>query len=229
MTQASQQNQVTNSAIETDCRGVEMISEVEQVGRDMEQLDQIVEHDLVPSYHDFDVEFIYEGGVEDQEGVGKCNWGIVDKLVDEETDEESVDGLGEDSEIVINTDDYEFASFQKDERKRKLKELSSSRKCSHGEVHKKAFRVGQSFKIIVDLVQSRRRLYLAKNDEIRIRFKCNGVVDQSKESSGGPSTRSKMKCDGKNNNKECKISRSAEEEDLMVKIVTMNINACRPG
>ena len=87
-----------------------------------------------------------------------------------------------------------------------LKELSRSTPCSHGEIHLKPYRVGQCFKTkkeVVDYmhahaVNTRRSLYLAKNDKIRIRVKCGGVVGQSTETvqCGGPSTRSKVKCKG---------------------------------
>ncbi|CAI9296968.1 unnamed protein product [Lactuca saligna] len=40
---------------------------------------------------------------------------------------------------VIATDDYQFAGFHEDDKKRLLKELSKSSTCSHGEVHVKPF------------------------------------------------------------------------------------------
>ncbi|XP_052625000.1 uncharacterized protein LOC111916210 [Lactuca sativa] len=119
------------------------------------------------------------------------------------------DGFGvvDDELEVIATDDYQFAGFHEDDRKRLLKELSKSSTCSHGEVHVKPFQIGQVFKTKFDVknymnshaVATRRSLYLAKNDKIRIRVKCKGVV--SKPSTGvdgvGPSTRSREKCKGK--------------------------------
>nr|KAJ0211037.1 hypothetical protein LSAT_V11C400159820 [Lactuca sativa] len=74
---------------------------------------------------------------------------------------------------VIATDGYQFAGFHEDDRKRLLKELSKSSTCIH--------------------------LYLAKNDKIRIRVKCKGVVSKpSKVVDGsGPSTKSRAKCKGK--------------------------------
>ncbi|CAI9278383.1 unnamed protein product [Lactuca saligna] len=47
---------------------------------------------------------------------------------------------------VIATDDYQFAGFHEDDRKRLLEELSKSSTCSHGEVHVKPFQIGQVFK-----------------------------------------------------------------------------------
>ncbi|CAI9300007.1 unnamed protein product [Lactuca saligna] len=78
---------------------------------------------------------------------------------------------------VIATDDYQFAGFNEDDRKRLLKELSKSSTCSHGEVHVKPFQIGQVFKTKCDVknymdshaVATRRSLYLAKNDKIWIR------------------------------------------------------------
>ncbi|CAI9287827.1 unnamed protein product [Lactuca saligna] len=103
---------------------------------------------------------------------------------------------------VIQSDDYQYAGFNEDERTKMLKELSRSTPCSHGEIHLKPYRVGQCFKTkkeVVDYmhahaVNTRRSLYLAKNDKIRIRVKCGGVVGQSTETvqCGGPSTRSKF-------------------------------------
>nr|KAJ0200557.1 hypothetical protein LSAT_V11C600303890 [Lactuca sativa] len=119
------------------------------------------------------------------------------------------------------------------------------------------YQVGQCFKTkkeVVDYmhahaVNTRRSLYLAKNDKIRIRVKCGGVVGQSSETvqcgglltrskvkckgqstetveCGGPSTRSKVKCKGKNvisKKGKChwavQISRPDENKDWLVKTV----------
>ncbi|CAI9276085.1 unnamed protein product [Lactuca saligna] len=85
---------------------------------------------------------------------------------------------------VIVADDYQFARFHEDDRKRLLKELSKLSTCSHGEVHVKPFQIGHVFKTKLDVknymnshaVATRRSLYLAKNDKIQIRVKCKGVV-----------------------------------------------------
>nr|KAJ0220763.1 hypothetical protein LSAT_V11C200050740 [Lactuca sativa] len=150
------------------------------------------------------------------------------------------DGIGVvdfDNELeVIATDDYQFAGFHEDDRKRLLKELSKSSTCSHGEVHVKPFQIGQVFKTKVDVknymnshaVATRRSLYLAKNDKIRIRVKCKGVVSKPSTGvdSGGPSTRSRAKCKGKDviaNKGTCpwavQISRANENQDWLVKTV----------
>nr|KAJ0201562.1 hypothetical protein LSAT_V11C600322270 [Lactuca sativa] len=130
---------------------------------------------------------------------------------------------------VIATDDYQFAGFHKDDRKRLLKELSKSSTCSHGEVHVKPFQIGQVFKTKHDVknymnshaVATRRSLYLAKNDKIQIRVKPSKVVD-----GGGLSTRSREKCKGKDviANKgtylwAVQISRANENQDWLVKTI----------
>nr|KAJ0215401.1 hypothetical protein LSAT_V11C300146650 [Lactuca sativa] len=137
---------------------------------------------------------------------------------------------------VIATDDYQFAGFHEDDRKRLLKELSKSSTCSHGEVHVKPFQIGQVFKTKRDVknymnshaVATRRSLYLAKNDKIRIRVKCKGVVSKPSKvvDGGGTSTRSRAKCKGKNviaNKGICpwavQISRANENRDWLVKTV----------
>ena len=84
-----------------------------------------------------------------------------------------------------------------------LKELSKSRRCSHGKFHVKPFKVGQVFKTKLDVknfmnshvVETRRSLFLAKNDKIGIRVKYKGVVSQSSKAvdGRGPSTGSKEK------------------------------------
>ncbi|CAI9285195.1 unnamed protein product [Lactuca saligna] len=43
---------------------------------------------------------------------------------------------------VTAIDDYQFVGFHEDDRKRLLKELSKSSRCSHGEVHVKPFQIG---------------------------------------------------------------------------------------
>ncbi|CAI9285839.1 unnamed protein product [Lactuca saligna] len=97
--------------------------------------------------------------------------------------DEGIDMVDDELE-VITTDDYQFAGFHEDDRKRLLKELSKSSTCSHGEVHVKPFQIGQVFKTKLDVknymnshdVATRRSLYQAKNDKIWIRVKCKGVV-----------------------------------------------------
>ncbi|KAI3505230.1 hypothetical protein L1887_27221 [Cichorium endivia] len=133
---------------------------------------------------------------------------------------------------VVDTDGAQVGGFENEDRNTVLRELSKSRKCSHGEVHQKAFRVGQTFKSKEDIsrfikihsVETRREIKLAKNDKIRMRVKCEGKVGQSGESSGGPSTRSKGKSKVDSSKKEScpwavQISRPSESEYWMVKTI----------
>ncbi|KAL4574203.1 hypothetical protein LXL04_021029 [Taraxacum kok-saghyz] len=69
-----------------------------------------------------------------------------------------------------DTDGYEFEIFHEDERKRILRALTMPSKCSRGQEGS----------------------LRSKNDNIRVRVKCNGMVSQFGEHSGGPSTRSKV-------------------------------------
>ncbi|CAI9300503.1 unnamed protein product [Lactuca saligna] len=106
-------------------------------------------------------------------------------ILNNHSKDEGID-MADDELEVIATDDYQFAGFHEDDRKRLLKELSKSSTCSHGEVHVKPFQIGQVFKTKLDVknymnshaVATRRSLYLAKNDKIRIRVKCKGVVSK---------------------------------------------------
>ncbi|CAI9271640.1 unnamed protein product [Lactuca saligna] len=59
--------------------------------------------------------------------------------------DEGIDMVGDELEVIA-TDDYQFAGFYEDDRKRLLKELSKSSTCSHVEVHVKPFQIGQVFK-----------------------------------------------------------------------------------
>ncbi|KAL4567999.1 hypothetical protein LXL04_023598 [Taraxacum kok-saghyz] len=132
----------------------------------------------------------------------------------------------------VDLDGGQFAGFTNDERKRMLMELNRPSSCSEGVVHAKALIAGQFFKtkdevkyfVSLHDVNSRRALYLAKNDKIRVRVTCKGAVGESGDDSGGPATRSKVKGKGKNvinNQTKCpwavQISRSNENEDWMVK------------
>ncbi|KAL4566631.1 hypothetical protein LXL04_030751 [Taraxacum kok-saghyz] len=146
---------------------------------------------------------------------------------------ESFDNL-DDELRPVDLDGGQFAGFAQDERKRMLMELNRPSTCSEGVVHTKPFIACQLFKTKEDVkslvrlhaVNSRRALHLAKNDKIRVRITCKGVVGESGDGSGGPATRSKVKGKGKgviNNQSKCpwavQISRSNENEDWMVKTV----------
>ncbi|KAL4592740.1 hypothetical protein LXL04_005744 [Taraxacum kok-saghyz] len=142
---------------------------------------------------------------------------------------ESFDNL-DDELRPVDLDGGQFAGFAQDERKMMLMELNRPSTCSEGVIHTKPFIAGQLFKTKEDVkslvrlhaVNSRRALHLTKNDKIRVRITCKGVVGESGDGSGGPATRSKVKGKGKgviNNQSKCpwavQISRSNENEDWM--------------
>ena len=158
---------------------------------------------------------------------------------------DEVDGLE-----VINSDVFESAGLEEDMRKRMLKNLNKKVACSSGEVHAKSFFVGQNFKTKKEVkehikllaIHSRRDLHIAKNDKIRVRVVCRGIISGTDgECDGGPSINSKVTCKGKkvNEKKEScpfaiQISRSNEVEPWLVKTVndkhlclkTRNVKAC---
>nr|KAJ0208683.1 hypothetical protein LSAT_V11C400204100 [Lactuca sativa] len=144
-----------------------------------------------------------------------------DVAEDEEDDEDELN--------VINNDEFESASFEEDSRKRMLRIFKTKVPCSSGVVHDRPFYVGQSFKtnkyvqgqIKMLSIHSRRSLRMEKNEKLRVRVKCKGVVP---DSSGGPSIVSKVTSMGKQiitKKDSCpfviQISRSTKEELWLVK------------
>ncbi|XP_052620808.1 uncharacterized protein LOC128126749 [Lactuca sativa] len=130
---------------------------------------------------------------------------------------------------VIDTQLFESAGVEEDERKKLMRRLNKPTTCSSGVVHETAFYLGQIFKssseakdyIKMHSIRTRRNIYFAKNDKQRIRAKCRGVVP---EMTGGPWTKSRIKCKDKTVSSQkatCPwvvlISRSDEESDWMVK------------
>lgn len=130
---------------------------------------------------------------------------------------------------VIDTQLFESAGVEEDERKKLMRRLNKPTTCSSGVVHETAFHLGQIFKssseakdyIKMRSIRTRRNIYFAKNDKQRIRAKCRGVVS---EMTGGPWTKSRIKCKDKTVSSQkatCPwvvlISRSDEESDWMVK------------
>ncbi|CAI9303756.1 unnamed protein product [Lactuca saligna] len=103
--------------------------------------------------------------------------------------------LNQDDDLcVINNDEFEDAGYEEDLRKRMLKNLNKKVPCSYGVVHVTPFFVGQAFKTKNDIqshikmisIKTRRALHMAKNEKLRVRVKCKGVVPDSTD--GGPST-----------------------------------------
>ncbi|KAL4581761.1 hypothetical protein LXL04_006289 [Taraxacum kok-saghyz] len=164
----------------------------------------------------------------------------------EEVDEDSGDSdYIVDPEALVDDWDVDMREFdnglvnivmqKEDMRKRMLKNLNKNVACSSGEVHAKSFFVGQNFKTKKEVkehikllaIHSRKDLHIAKNDKIRVRVVCRGIISGTDgESDGGPSTNNKVTCKGKkvNEKKESfsfaiQISRSNEEEPWLVKTV----------
>ncbi|CAI9282986.1 unnamed protein product [Lactuca saligna] len=92
----------------------------------------------------------------------------------------------EDIEVIDNDRWDSLDEGSEDERKRRcvLKNLAKEKRCSLGNVHKASFYVGQKFKskkelkekIDMHTLETRRNLYYKKNDKIRLRALCRGVV-----------------------------------------------------
>ncbi|CAI9288715.1 unnamed protein product [Lactuca saligna] len=85
---------------------------------------------------------------------------------------------------VIDTQLFESAGVEEDERKKLMRRLNKPTMCSSGVVHETAFHLGQIFKssseakdyIKMHSIRTRRNIYFAKHDKQRIRAKCRGVV-----------------------------------------------------
>ncbi|CAI9264928.1 unnamed protein product [Lactuca saligna] len=121
-----------------------------------------------------------------------------DELVDDENNDYGCvqmdgfhNGVGtndehEDIEVIDNDRWDSLDEGSEDERKRRcvLKNLAKEKRCSLGNVHKASFYVGQKFKskkelkekIDMHALETRRNLYYKKNDKIRLRALCRGVV-----------------------------------------------------
>ncbi|CAI9272632.1 unnamed protein product [Lactuca saligna] len=92
----------------------------------------------------------------------------------------------EDIEVIDNDRWDSLDEGSEDERKRRcvLKNLAKEKRCSLGNVHKASFYVGQKFKskkelkekIDMHALETRRNLYYKKNDKLRLRALCRGVV-----------------------------------------------------
>ncbi|CAI9296144.1 unnamed protein product [Lactuca saligna] len=92
----------------------------------------------------------------------------------------------EDIEVIDNDRWDSLDEGLEDERKRRcvLKNLAKEKRCSLGNVYKASFYVGQKFKskkelkekIDMHALETRRNLYYKKNDKLRLRALCRGVV-----------------------------------------------------
>nr|GEV53798.1 hypothetical protein [Tanacetum cinerariifolium] len=88
---------------------------------------------------------------------------------------------------VIDTEEFESASDEDGIemiRSRKIKQLKRLNKVKEGGLHKVNFFIGQEFPnlvVVKDLVhrhsiETRRELYLKKNDKVRVRVACKGTI-----------------------------------------------------
>ncbi|CAI9294120.1 unnamed protein product [Lactuca saligna] len=87
---------------------------------------------------------------------------------------------------VLDNDVFESFASEKEPRKKLLRSILKPVACSSGEVHTKAFKIGQTFKekekireVIANYsVKERRDLHYVKNDKTRVRVKCWGIVPE---------------------------------------------------
>ncbi|GKC20540.1 mutator type transposase [Tanacetum coccineum] len=102
---------------------------------------------------------------------------------------------------VIDNDNFESGTDSDDDgiekvRRKKLKQIKKAKESEDNIVHKHFFFVGQTFASADDVkervrlhsIETRRQLYLAKNDKVRIRAKCFGRNPVFILDGEGPST-----------------------------------------
>ncbi|GJR93508.1 hypothetical protein Tco_0265682 [Tanacetum coccineum] len=102
---------------------------------------------------------------------------------------------------VIDTDNFESGTDSDDDgiekvRRKKLKQIKKAKESEDNIVHKHFFFVGQTFasadvvkeRVRLHSIETRRQLYLAKNDKVRIRAKCFGRNPVFILDGEGPST-----------------------------------------
>ncbi|CAI9296381.1 unnamed protein product [Lactuca saligna] len=106
---------------------------------------------------------------------------------------------------VINNEEFKSldeGSDQDRERRALIKNLRKEQRCSLGEVHKQSFSVGDKFNskkelneaIDLHALESRRNRFFKKNDNVRLRAQCRGVVPvTNKGQVGSQATTSKIK------------------------------------
>nr|KAJ0207047.1 hypothetical protein LSAT_V11C500244150 [Lactuca sativa] len=94
-------------------------------------------------------------------------------------------------------DDYEMGK----KRRYVIKELGKGKRCSLGEVHKPTFRTGQKYKSKKELkdkiahhaLETRKNLFIKKNDKLRLQATCKGKVVLNEGQVDGPTTGKKSK------------------------------------
>ncbi|GKD59175.1 hypothetical protein Tco_1296684 [Tanacetum coccineum] len=101
---------------------------------------------------------------------------------------------------VIDNDNFESGTDSKDDeiekiRRKKLKQIKKANESEDNIVHKHFFFVGQTFPTAADVkervrlhsIETRRKLFLAKNDKLGIRAKCLGRIHVFTLDGEGPS------------------------------------------
>ncbi|KAL4589414.1 hypothetical protein LXL04_002321 [Taraxacum kok-saghyz] len=184
-------------------------------GADLEEDDLVDEENKVPEVEvdmaDFTLNLYRD------ESEVHINGGAADEEVDEDLD--IIDNEGSDDDM---------------RRRNVLKNLGKEKRCNLGNVHKASFYVGQKFKSKKELkdlidahaIQTRKNLYFEKNDKLRLRAKCRGVVVGSLSSGVVGTTKSKDKCVN-SKKKALHASRSNEESDWFVKTLKDNHSCLR--
>ncbi|KAL4558919.1 hypothetical protein LXL04_037124 [Taraxacum kok-saghyz] len=157
-------------------------------GADLEENDLVDEENNVPEVEvdmaDFTLNL--DGDESNTDG------GVVDEEIDEDLD--VIDNEKRDSLDEGSDDDMR--------RRNVLKNLAKEKRCNLGNVHKASFYVGQKFKSKKELkdliddhaIQTRRNLYFEKNDKLRLRAMCRGVVVGSLSSGVVGTSKSNDKC-----------------------------------
>ncbi|KAL4564307.1 hypothetical protein LXL04_028367 [Taraxacum kok-saghyz] len=130
--------------------------------------------------------------VDEENNVPEVEVDMADFTLNLDGDESNTDGgvadeeIDEDLDVIDNErwDSLDEGSDDDMRRRNVLKNLAKEKRCNLGNVHKASFYVGQKFKSKKELkdliddhaIQTRRNLYFEKNDKLRLRAKCRGVV-----------------------------------------------------
>ena len=143
----------------------------------------------------------------------------------------------EDMELdVIDNDEWDSTDDDSEmgkKRRQVIKELGKEKRCSLGEVHKPTFRIGQKYKSKKELkdkiahhaLETRKNLFIKKNDKLRLRATCKGKVVFNEGQVDGPTTGKKSKGKSKKTKTSTELScqwvlqasRKSEEESWCVK------------
>nr|KAJ0192415.1 hypothetical protein LSAT_V11C800439760 [Lactuca sativa] len=139
----------------------------------------------------------------------------------------------EDMELdVIDNDEWDSADDDS-EMGKKRRQLGKEKRCSLGEVHKPTFRIEQKYKSKKELedkiahhaLETRKNLFIKKNDKLRLRTTCKGKVVFNEGQVDGPTTGKKSKGKSKKTKTSTELScqwvlqasRKSEEKSWCVK------------